>query len=372
MKREEAEVAVIGGGVIGASLAYGLINRNPSVLLIDKENMELTASRGNFGLVWVQGKGFGMPRYADWSIEATEHWPEFASRLEEESGISLDYEKTGGLEICLGTQEFEERKNFLGQMQEQSKDGTYPCEMLSRSDLQSKLPDIVLGDEVSGASYCPHDGFVNPLALLKALHWGFQQKNGKYRHGHSVLNIQKNGSGFCIETDSCLFQVNKVVIASGLGTTKLSKMVSMHVPVRPERGQVLVTERTKRVFPFATGRLRQNADGSFMLGASNEDVGYNLETSPEVLSSIASHAIRIFPVLNNLQLIRSWASLRVLTPDQKPVYVESEECPGAFAVTSHSGVTLASLHSNHLPDWILDGKKPLDFDVFHSRRFDVP
>ena len=372
MKREEAEVAVVGGGVIGASLAYGLVNRNPSVLLIDKENMELTASRGNFGLVWVQGKGFGMPRYADWSIEATEHWPEFASRLEEESGISLDYEKTGGLEICLGAQEFEERKNFLGQMQEQSKDGTYPCEMLSRSDLQSKLPDIVLGDEVSGASYCPHDGFVNPLALLKALHWGFQQKNGKYRPGHSVLNIQKNGSGFCIETDSCLFQVNKVVIASGLGTTKLSKMVSMHVPVRPERGQVLVTERAKRVFPFATGRLRQNADGSFMLGASNEDVGYNLETSPEVLSSIASHAIRIFPILNNLQLIRSWASLRVLTPDQKPVYVESEECPGAFAVTSHSGVTLASLHSNHLPEWIFDGKEPLDFDVFHSRRFDVP
>ena len=49
MKREEAEVTVIGGGVIGASLAYGLINRNPSVLLIDKENMELTASRGNYG-----------------------------------------------------------------------------------------------------------------------------------------------------------------------------------------------------------------------------------------------------------------------------------------------------------------------------------
>ena len=128
----------------------------------------------------------------------------------------------------------------------------------------------------------------------------------------------------------------------------------------------------KRVFPFATGRLRQNADGCFMLGASNEDVGYNLETSPEVLSRIASHAIRIFPIVNNLQLIRSWASLRVLTPDQKPVYVESEECRGAFAVPRPSGVTLASLHSNHLPEWILDGKKPLDFDVFHSRRFDVP
>ncbi|MDP6764397.1 MAG: FAD-dependent oxidoreductase [SAR324 cluster bacterium] len=372
MERVRAEVAVIGGGVIGASLAYGLINRNPSVLLIDKENMELTASRGNFGLVWVQGKGFGMPRYAEWSIEATEQWPDFASRLQEESGISLDYEKTGGFEICLGSNEFEQRKVFIKQMKEQSKDGTYPCEMITRSELQSKLPEIELGDEVSGASLCPHDGFVNPLALLKALLWVFQQKDGKYHPGHSVQNIQKNGSGFSIETESCFFQVDKVVIASGLGTTKLSKMVNMHVPVKPERGQVMVTERTKRVFPFATGRLRQNADGSFMLGASNEDVGYNLETSPEVLSSIASHAIRIFPILKHLQLIRSWASLRVLTPDQKPVYLESEEYPGAFAVTSHSGVSLASLHSSHLPEWILDGKTPLDFEVFHSKRFDVP
>mgnify|MGYP001241083949 FL=1 len=70
MMKEQADAVVIGGGVIGVSLAYGLAKQNADVILLDKEDFQLTASRGNFGLVWVQGKGRGMPRYAEWSIEA--------------------------------------------------------------------------------------------------------------------------------------------------------------------------------------------------------------------------------------------------------------------------------------------------------------
>ena len=109
-----------------------------------------------------------------------------------------------------------------------------------------------------------------------------------------------------------------------------------------------------------------------MFGASHEDVGYDLATTNGVLQDIANHALTVFPTLKNLQLIRSWGSLRVLTPDQKPVYVESQSCPGAFAVTSHSGVSLASIHSNYLVDWILSGQTQPMFEVFDSARFDVP
>ena len=67
-----------------------------------------------------------------------------------------------------------------------------------------------------------------------------------------------------------------------------------------------------------------------MFGASHEEVGYDLGTTNGVLQDIANHALAVFPTLKNLQLIRSWGSLRVLTPDQKPVYVESQSCPGAL------------------------------------------
>ena len=163
MIKENAEVVVVGGGVIGVSLAYGMVKKGAKVILIDKVDNRLTASRGNFGLVWFQGKGKGMPRYVEWCIEAIERWPEFAENLETETGFNLNYEKTGGLEICLGEEEHQERVNFIEEMSRASRSGRYDCEMISRKELQGMLPKIKLGKEVSGASFCSHDGCVNPL-----------------------------------------------------------------------------------------------------------------------------------------------------------------------------------------------------------------
>ncbi len=371
MIKENTEVIVVGGGVIGVSLAYGMVKNGAKVILIDKVDNRLTASRGNFGLVWVQGKGKGMPRYVEWSIEATEKWPEFAENLETESGFNLNYEKTGGLDICLGEEEHEERVNFIEEMSQASSSGSYDCEMISIKELQGMIPEIKLGKEVSGASFCSHDGCVNPLNLLKAMNTSFQQKGGGYRPEQSVQKIEYSSNGFKIETETHSFNAKKLVLACGLMTTKLASMVGMKVPVIAERGQIIVTESTSRVINYPTAGIRQNYDGSFMLGASHEAVGYNIETSYEVLQNIAKRAIQILPSLKNLQMIRSWAALRVLTPDKMPVYLESDQYPGAYAITSHSGVSLASLHSSNLVEWILEERIPPGFTAFHPKRFNV-
>ena len=371
MIKENTEVIVVGGGVIGVSLAYGMVKNGAKVILIDKVDNRLTASRGNFGLVWVQGKGKGMPRYVEWSIEATEKWPEFAENLETESGFNLNYEKTGGLNICLGEEEHEERVNLIEEMSQASSSGSYDCEMISIKELQGMIPEIKLGKEVSGASFCSHDGCVNPLNLLKAMSSSFQENGGGYRPEQFVQKIEYSSNGFKIETETHSFNAKKLVLACGLMTTKLASMVGMKVPVIAERGQIIVTESTSRVFNYPTAGIRQNYDGSFMLGASHEAVGYNIETSYEVLQNIAKRAIQILPSLKNLQMIRSWAALRVLTPDKMPVYLESDQYPGAYAITSHSGVSLASLHSSNLVEWILEERIPLGFSDFHPQRFNV-
>ena len=98
-----------------------------------------------------------------------------------------------------------------------------------------------------------------------------------------MTGSQIKTNDFKIETGTHSFNAKKLVIACGLMTTKLAGMVGMKVPVIPERGQILVTERTSRVFNYPTAGIRQNYDGSFMLGSSHEAVGYNIETSYEVL-----------------------------------------------------------------------------------------
>jgi glycine/D-amino acid oxidase-like deaminating enzyme len=228
-----------------------------------------------------------------------------------------------------------------------------------------------LGDAVVGASYSVHDGHVNPLALLRALHAGIRGFGGQYYPGHSVFNIRQRGNQFVVQTVEGSFAASKLVIAAGNGTERLARMVGMHIPVRPEKGEILVTERIRPCLPLPCNRVRQTAEGSFLIGASKEDAGFDVQTNTRVIQNISGRARKVFPVLGNFKIIRSWAALRVNTPDKMPIYEASEASPQVFAIALHSGVTLASLHAIKLSNWILDGHEPAGFQNFRSRRFNV-
>ena len=193
MKRTSPDVIVIGGGNIGAATAFGLSKLGVAVALIDEGDMALRGARGNFGLVWFQGKGVGMPTYVDWCLEATRKWAGFAMELEERTGLSLDYCKPGGLEVCIDEPECATIEQELYALRRQTTAYPYECEFIDRQALQSMIPQMELGPAVLGATYCPHDGHVNPLALLRALHGAFQAAGGNYFPGSKVTDIRHDG-----------------------------------------------------------------------------------------------------------------------------------------------------------------------------------
>ena len=122
---------------------------------------------------------------------------------------------------------------------------------------------------------------------------------------------------------------------------------------------------------MAVSQVRQTDEGGFQLGNSEEDVGFDNGTTPEVTRNIARRAVRVFPQLADLRLVRTWGCLRVLTPDKCAIYDESESCPGAFVATSHSGVTLAAVNARHVAAWVAHGERQPGFEKFSARRFDV-
>jgi hydrogen cyanide synthase HcnC len=109
-----------------------------------------------------------------------------------------------------------------------------------------------------------------------------------------------------------------------------------------------------------------------MIGDSQEEAGFDATVGVPVLSVMAERAIRMFPLLGRLNVVRSWAALRVMTPDGFPIYEQSESCPGAFLVTCHSGVTLAANHALALPPMLATGALPDEMRCFSTKRFDVP
>jgi len=366
MAGRETEIAVIGGGLVGAAVGLGLARRSKGVTIFDEGDLAFRASRGNFGLVWVQGKGVDMPDYARWSRLSAQLWPAFGESLTQATGIRIELTQKGGLQLFLSDGEAESAMARLSALKDRL-NGDYPFEFLGHNALKERMPAI--GPEVVGASYHPEDGHVNPLYLLRALHGAFADAGGRVANGAKVARIQPYKAGFDIAFGDERWRARQVVLCAGLDNARLAPMIGLDAPVRPNRGQVLITERLRGFLDLPTVQVRQTGEGTVQIGDSHEDVGLDDGTTGEELSRIASRALRLFPVLKHVRVVRCWGALRVMSPDGHPIYDRSPRWPGAFLVTCHSGVTLAAVHAEVLAGWILDEPAPDYMEVFSARRF---
>ena len=369
---KQVEIAVIGGGLLGSAFAYGLSKCSNSVGLIDEGDNAIRAARGNFGLVWVQGKGRGMPEYARWSLKSANDWLAFSNELGENTGSSVGYHRPGGFCIAVDDDELSTNLEILEQLREEAGADGYEYEVVENPALAGSLPGI--GPEVPGATYCAHDGHANPLRLLRALQEGFDLNGGTYLPCSHISRIAPLGSGGfeLYSGDRLVAGCEKLVMAAGHGTRDLAAQLGLAVPVSPVQGQIVVTGRSVNTLAYPTNYVRQTDEGSFMLGPSARDVGFDLDTQTTTLRDIVRQCTRAFPYLRDLRIQRAWAALRVMTPDGFPLYAQSVEFPGAFSFSCHSGVTLAAVHAQEVPRWILDGKIPDAYQCFGPKRFNVP
>lgn len=368
----EYDVIVLGAGIVGASVGYGLTRATRRVLMLDGADTDYRAAKANFGLVWVQGKGLGDAAYHRLSIEAAQAWPEFAKTLQAESGIQLAYERTGGLVFCLGEKEYMTRAAVLGKWNAQTPEFTPLARMLDRSELRRRFPSMRLGEDVVGASYGELDGQVNPLRLLAALQTAYLRRGGLLKSGHAVTGIdQLAGGGFEVTAGSFRARAERVVVAAGLGSAVLGPMVGLNVPLRPQRGQILVTERLAPLLPLANSGVRQNAEGTVLIGTTHEEVGFDLATTTAAAARMARRAVRILPDLAKAKVVRQWSCLRVMTPDGSPVLASSTTHPGAEIAVCHSGVTLASFFAGTYAKGLATDSRARNLQVFHHERFNV-
>ena len=183
----ESEIAVVGGGIVGLAVAYGLQRLGKQVAVFDEGDVAFRASRGNFGLVWVQGKGATLPDYARWTRRSAALWPELSDELGEAAGIDVELAQPGGLDIFLDEQELEARVQILETLRA-ALGGDYPFEVLGHNAVKRMEPEI--GPKVVGAIYGPEDGHANPLYLLRALYRAFTRAGGRIVNGDTVRAVR--------------------------------------------------------------------------------------------------------------------------------------------------------------------------------------
>ncbi len=233
------------------------------------------------------------------------------------------------------------------------------------------IPQMELGENVAGAMYTPEQGHVNPLALLGALRQAFQQKGGTFKAGRLVTAIEPHKNTVTVKTARGSYQCHKLVIATGHGTPRLLAPHGMHLQIYPQRGQLMVTERCKKVLPFPCLAVRQTQDGTFMLGLSTEDTAHDIRVTPEAMRNQARNAIALFPTLAQVNWVRAWGAVRVMTPDGCPTYDTLPGHDNIHVMTMHSAVSLAPLHTTHVAPWIQGGDMPEQLSHFNNGRFNV-
>jgi len=367
-----ADVAVVGGGLVGASLAWGFQRSGASVTLIDAGEDRFHASGGNFGLVWVQGKGANCPEYANLSLRSAKAWQQFAETLDDRGGqqAPLGYRACGGVKIALGEAELNTMAAGLDRANHKAGPGGNDTVLLDERALRDMIPSV--GPEAAGGTFCPHDGHADPLATLHALRRALRRAGVRVVHGKALQVIADTPTqGFRIETDAGRVTCGRVVLAAGLGTPGLCEPLGLRVKLRPQRGQIVVTERTDRFLDPVCHSVRQTENGTVMLGDSKEEAGFDTSTTPEVTRTILKRAVRCFPHLAHVRLMRTWGALRVMSPDGLPIYQTSARHPGASLVTCHSGVTLAASHSGEVATAILEDRMNETYPAFSPDRFGV-
>src|SRR5258708_26176990 len=111
MQRYDA--IVIGGGLVGSAIAYGLARAGLRTAMLAEGDVAFRASRGNFGLVWVQSKGDGAPHYQRWTRQSADEWSALAEELAAKTGIAVGHHRPGGLHLCLDEAELETRSAMM-------------------------------------------------------------------------------------------------------------------------------------------------------------------------------------------------------------------------------------------------------------------
>ena len=361
-----SDYVIIGGGVVGLSIAWGLLRRGLTVAVLDGDDGAFRASRGNFGLVWVQSKGMNQPRYARWSQQSAAIWADFADELAENTGTNVPLEQNGGYDFHFSEESLHARAEQYAALKDQL-GGDYPFEVLGHNALRKEEPHI--GGSVIGAILHHQDGHANPLMLLRALAADVRRMGGRVLTGKTVTDVTRPDAFRVACADGSTVEAGKLVLSAGLGAAQLGPGLGFKAPVRPQRGQVLITEKLPKVINRPSLIARQVDEGGIQIGATNEEVGLDDGVTQPGLSSLAAEAVAAYPVLGRAQLVRSWGALRVLSPDGLPIYQESVTMPGAYLVTCHSGITLAAAHARLLPDWLEGTAAAPDLEVFGEARF---
>ncbi|MBI1741020.1 MAG: FAD-binding oxidoreductase [Candidatus Koribacter versatilis] len=362
-----ADVVIIGGGIVGSSIAYHLVAAGcKNVLVIERETAQGKGSTGkSMGGVRAQ---FSTPVNIQMSLYSIPFYASFEERL----GYPCDYRPQGYL-FCATNEKHMAylRTNY----EKQVAMGLKNVRLIGGDEIRGMFPQM-RGDDIVGGSFCSTDGFVDPYsAMIGFMTWASDHGATLWKNA-TVTGISRGTGNFKIETA-------RDAISTGTVAAGIAKMAGIELPVEPLRRMLVPTEPFDQ-FPHTAPMIIDMSNGfhfrpesrGFLLAWNDpeETPGYKTDFEPSFVEKILMRAADRVPVFENVAVNpkRAWAGLYEMTPDHHPILGESPEVPGFFFANGFSGhgVMHAPATGKILSDLILTGKTDLiDASLLSFSRF---
>ncbi|HHY70787.1 MAG TPA: FAD-binding oxidoreductase [Thermoanaerobacterales bacterium] len=386
--KKSADAVIVGGGVIGTSIAYYLSKKGIKPILLERDDLASGSSGACDIDIILQSKNPGI--HLQLAMESAKMYKTLADELD----FNIEYETCGGMILIENEEQLKVMRDFVKRQK--------------AIGLQVKLLDLKEASEIQpglsphlvGATYSPQDAHVNPMKLCQAFAKAAKELGTEVYLNTGVLDIRlEKGKVKSVITSKGEVQTKTVINAAGVYAPMIGEMVGLSLPIKPRRGQIIVTEPVPKLVmadvlcaKYIVAKynpklieesdnpetrlgvglsLSQTHDGQILIGATREFVGYNKNTTHEALRAILRNATRLVPALKSIHAIRSFAGLRPYTPDGLPLLGQVEGIQGFIMAAGHEGdgIALSPVTGRIISELIVDGKTFMDISCMSPVRF---
>ena len=372
-----ADVLIIGGGIIGCSIALRLTEGRLSVIILDRGEPGAEASSAAAGMLAPQGEMVEPRTFSDLCVTSRSLYPRFAAEIEELSGQPVAYRSNGSLLVALD----EKQETELTEVYRQQTARGFSLQRLTTPEVHGHVSG--LSPQIRSGLFAPGDHWVDSERLMRALlvacrHAGVRIEAGQAVRKFKLKNdrIESLEAGSDTAGHAATYTARTYILAAGCWSGELATLLGINLPLVPCRGQMMEFE-TPRKLPCVVRAglhyLVPRPEQRLLIGTTAEYVGYDKAVTGEGLRSVLQGAMNLVPFVAGLHFRRAWAGLRPDSTDHLPILGYGEMENLVFA-TGHfrNGILLAPVTAEIIAELVLKGSASRPIEAYRPTRFSLP
>jgi glycine oxidase len=371
VRRSESmsDVVIVGGGVIGLSIAYALAREGVRSTVLDRRELGREASWAGAGMIPANTERLTTHPSVELRSWSAVLYPEWSRALQEETGIDNGYRRTGGVDVAFTAEEENDLRSAAGRWRAEG----IAYERLAPGDFDRVEP--ALSRELRAAYFLPDRAQIRNPRHLQALGAAVVRRGVSLQPSRAVHDFETTeGRVSAVLTESGRWPCGTVVIAAGAWSGDLLEGLHVHAPTPPLKGQIVLLRDDRpllrRIVEHGKNYLVPRDDGRILIGATEEAAGFDTRTTPVGVRDLLDEALRLCPVLAGAEVERAWAGLRPGSIDTRPYLGFVPGYRNLILATGHkrAGLQLSPATAEVISDLVLGRPPRIDLSSFRVGR----